>query len=58
MPDYVGDARRYLDEEVLMPLDAIGFGPDRIDAQSYRVAQGAPFPAFRILVDASEPPTD
>lgn len=49
MPNYVGDAVRYVDDEIIAPLESLGFGPDRIEARGYRRAQGAPFPGFRVL---------
>lgn len=49
MPDYVGDAKRYVEEELVRPLDYMGFGSDIIEVTGYRRAQGAPFPGFRVL---------
>lgn len=49
LPDYVGDAKRYVVEELVEPLDFLGFGSDIIEVTGYRRAQGAPFPGFRVL---------
>jgi len=57
LPEYVGDARAYLDDEVVAPLALMGFG-DTVEATAYRVAGGAPCPAFRLLVSPSAPPED
>jgi len=58
MPTYEGDSRRYLDDEVLTPLLDIGIRRDLLDARAYRVSQGAPFPAFRLIYDPSDAPSD
>jgi len=49
MPTYLGDVKSYVNDELLKPLSLMGLGKDRIQVESYRVAQGAPFPAFRIV---------
>lgn len=49
MPEYIGDVKRYLNDEVLQPLWTMGWHPSDFNARGYRVGQGAPFPAFRIL---------
>ena len=56
LPEYVGDASAYLADEVLAPLRQMGF--DDLEATAYRVAGGAPCPAFRVLVSPSAPPED
>ena len=57
LPDFVGDASEFVDAEVVGPLTKMGFG-DRIEVVSYQVAKGAPFPAFRVLISPSAPPTE
>ena len=56
MPSYLGDSRGYLEKEIIDPLEAIGIR--HFDAESYRVAQGSPFPAFRLIYAPSEVPHD
>ena len=43
--------------EVVAPLTLMGFGK-RIEARPYTTDRGAPFPAFRILVEPSTVPED
>ena len=55
LPEFVGDASIFVRDEVVKPLEMMGFG-DRIETSSYRVAGGAPCPAFRILVSPEPAP--
>lgn len=55
LPEYVGDAATFLDDEIVAPLAAMGFG-DQVEARAYRAAAGAPCPAFRLLVSPTAVP--
>ena len=55
LPEFVGDASTFVRDEVVKPLEMMGFG-DRIETSSYRVAGGAPCPAFRLLVSPEPAP--
>jgi hypothetical protein len=57
LPDFKGDCAAYLDQEVVVPLQQMGFG-DRIETCVYSKADGAPHPTFRILVSLSTEPAD
>ena len=57
LPEYAGDATIFVRDEVVKPLELMGFG-DRVETSSYRVSSGAPCPAFRVLVSPSEVPSD
>ena len=48
---------RYVDQEVVEPLTLMGFG-DRIEVASYRTSDGAPHPAWRLLISPSSVPDD
>mmetsp|Transcript_10578 Transcript_10578/g.34954 ORF Transcript_10578/g.34954 Transcript_10578/m.34954 type:complete len:259 (+) Transcript_10578:2726-3502(+) len=56
LPTFVGCSERYLESEIVAPLVAMGIQPDLFEARSYKVAHGAPFPAFRLLYAPSEAP--
>jgi hypothetical protein len=57
LPEYAGDATIFVRDEVVKPLELMGFG-DRVETSSYRVSSGAPCPAFRVLVSPREVPSD
>ena len=57
LPDFKGDAGAFLDQEVVEPLQQMGFG-DRLETCVYAKKDGAPHNSFRIIVSPSAVPAD
>ena len=57
LPDFAGDCAAYVDQEVVEPLQQMGFG-GRLDTCVYSTADGAPCASFRIIVSPSTVPSD